>query len=192
MPEVIVIGGANGAGKSTFARYVLPVEMPFLNADEIAKTLPRDFAGNAEIEAGRQLLRRMDEFAVAGQSFAIETTLASRSLAPRLRELQTTGNRIALFYIWVPAPELSVERVAARVRKGGHNIPTETIHRRYWAGLHNLFRVYLPLAERWRIYLNAEMQLPRVVASQGAGHRRYRYDSATWSTIQEQEKKHER
>jgi predicted ABC-type ATPase len=190
MAEAIVIGGANGVGKSTFARYVLPVEMPFLNADEIAKSLPDDFPGNREIESGRQLFRRMDSLAGGGSSFAVETTLASRSLRPRLRELQSADCHVVLFYIWVPDPTLSVERVAARVRSGGHAIPVDTIHQRYWAGLRNLFRTYLPLADVWHVYENRES--PRMIASQHRDQEVRIEDVVIWNEISAQGEQHER
>jgi predicted ABC-type ATPase len=80
-PEIVLIAGSNGAGKSTLARLLLPEAMPFLNADEIAKTLP-DSQGNKEIESGRESLRRLNSLVEKRQCFAIETTLSSRSLAP--------------------------------------------------------------------------------------------------------------
>ena len=178
MPEAIVFGGANGAGKSTFARYVLPPEMSFLNADEIAKALPDDYIGNRELESGRQLLRRMDDLAAAKHSFATETTLASRSLAPRLRELQAAGYRVILFYIWVPTPELCTQRVAQRVLGGGHHIPEATVHRRHKAGLLNLFASYIPLANEWGVYANDDTGKPRLIANQERV-----YDSDVWKII---------
>lgn len=183
MPEAIVIGGANGAGKSTFARYVLPVEMPFLNADEIAKTLPIDFAGNRERESGRQLLGRMDDLAAASRSFAVETTLSGRSLAPRLRALQEGGYAVVLIFVWGPSPELSVERVAGRVRSGGHDIPESTIHRRHAAGLYNLVHTYLPIADSWHIFSNFDTNAPYVVACQRAGQQERIVDPAIWQQI---------
>jgi len=158
MPDVVVIGGANGAGKSTFVRYILPNEMPFLNADEIARALPADYEGNRELESGRQLLRRMDSLAAEGRSFAVETTLASRSLAPRLRDLQSAGYTVSLFFFFVPTPDLCVERVASRVRRGGHDIPEPTIRRRFNAGLQNFLNIYAPLADEWRVLQNTDTE----------------------------------
>ena len=191
MPNVWVIGGANGAGKSTFARYVLPTELPFLNADEIAKALPDDFAGNRELESGRQLLRRMDGYTASGASFAVETTLASRSLVPRLRDLQAMGYTVILHYIWVPSPLVSVERVASRVRSGGHDIPESTIHRRYFAGLHNFFHTYAPIADRWRVYENPDFDAPRLVVSRRTDGQVRVVNPKLWKHIQQQEQQHE-
>jgi predicted ABC-type ATPase len=123
-PEIVLIAGPNGAGKSTLARYLLPEALPFLNADEIAKTLPDD-TGNKEIESGRELLRRLNSLVAKRRSFAVETTLSSRSLAPKIVYLKELGYRFQLVFLCLPEPELAIERVASRVRRGGHDIPEE-------------------------------------------------------------------
>jgi predicted ABC-type ATPase len=186
-PRVVVLAGPNGAGKSTAAPYLLPANMPFVNADEIAKQLPASVSGNRDMEAGRILLGQLDQFEQARTSFAVETTLASRSLAPRIARLREAGYRFLLFYLWLPAADLSIERVAARVRRGGHNIPSDTIRRRYQAGLHNFFTLYRPLADRWRVYQNISLGRPELIASGGTASKRTRVQkAATWKQIREQ------
>ncbi|MBC8135269.1 MAG: AAA family ATPase, partial [Fibrella sp.] len=165
MPEVVIIGGPNGAGKSTFARYVLPEAMPFLNADEIAKTLPEDFVGSRELESGRRLLERLSELARVKKSFALETTLASRSLVPRLRELQVQGYTAHLFFFYAPSSELCLARVAARVRRGGHDIPEATIRRRWRSGLLNFIKLYAPCVQEWSILRNTDTNPLQLVAN---------------------------
>ena len=81
-PLVIVIAGPNGAGKSTAAAVLLPGGIEFINADEIAKTLPSYPSPAADFEAGRLALRRMEDLEQQHIGFAVETTLSSRSLAP--------------------------------------------------------------------------------------------------------------
>ncbi len=162
--QIIVIAGPNGAGKSTIAVRIVPPSIPFLNADEIAKELTAEETQNKDVMAGRMLLRQMDELETKSASFAVETTLASRSLAPRIARLQKSGYRFSLTYMWVPSPDLSVQRVAERVRRGGHHIPEDVIRRRYAAGLRNIFQIYVPLADRWRLYNNSELGHPVIVA----------------------------
>jgi predicted ABC-type ATPase len=186
-PRIVVLAGPNGAGKSTAAPHLLPSDMPFVNADEIAKRLPASYLGNRDLEAGRILLRQLDGFEEARASFAVETTLASRSLAPRIQRLRESGYRFLLVYLWLPAPDLSIERVAARVRRGGHDIPADTIRRRYEAGLHNFFALYRPLADRWRVYQNSSLGRPELIASGGASSTRMRIIKAgIWNRIREQ------
>ena len=164
-PRVVIIAGANGSGKSTSARLLIPPKTVFINADEIAKQLPENTPGNRDMEAGRLLLRQMDDLAQNRQDLAVETTLASRSLAPRMSRLISDGYLFNLIFVWVPDPNLSVERVASRVRSGGHNIPEAVIRRRYNAGLINFMDLYRPLANRWRVYQNLDSGFPQLIAS---------------------------
>lgn len=98
-------------------------------------------------------------------SFAFETTLASRSLAPWLRMLVGNVYRLHVVFLWLPSADLAVERVASRVRLGGHNVPEDTIRRRYSRGLRNFFQLYRPLASSWRMYDNSSRGRPRRIAS---------------------------
>ena len=117
------------------------------------------------MEAGRILLRRMDECAAQNADFAVETTLSSRALAPRIKRLQAAGYRFSLGYVWTPDVELSIARVAERVRSGGHNIPEDVIRRRYKMGLKNFFELYRPIADEWTIYMNTTYRKPLRIAA---------------------------
>ena len=135
-PQIIVNGGPNGAGKSTVAARLIPPTMEFVNADEIAKTLAETVADAVNVQAGRLMLQRLDKLEAHRASFAIETTLASRSLAPRIQRLRARVC-VHLVYSWVPDAYFSIARVAERVRRGGHHIPEDVICRRYKSGLQN-------------------------------------------------------
>lgn len=164
-PKVIVLSGPNGAGKSTAAARLVPPEMTFVNADEVAKTLPDYPSRAADFEAGRLVPEQMESLDEDRSDFAVETTLASRSLAPRLTRLRQLGYQIRLIFVFVPDPELSIERVARRVRLGGHHIPEETIRRRHAAGICNFFSLYQPIADRWTVYDTTRGVLPRLIAA---------------------------
>jgi predicted ABC-type ATPase len=171
-PSVVVLGGPNGSGKSTaavrFLHDTLSI-MEFVNADEIARGLSPFNPSGVAVQAGRIMLERMDELAHRGESFAFETTLASRSFAPWLKSLQSKGYRFRLFFVWLRTPELNVIRVAQRVALGGHNIPEETIRRRYSRSITNLFDLYLPIADSWEIVDNSGSVECRLVASREPG-----------------------
>lgn len=164
VPQIIVISGSNGAGKSTIARRLLPATMEYVNADEIAKELAGIVTEGINMRAGRLALQRLDELEAQRADIAVETTLASRTLAARIRRLMASGYRFSLYYVWVPNPELSIARVAERVRNGGHNIPEEVIRRRYKSGLANFFNIYQPIADRWRLYDNSDLSNPAIIA----------------------------
>jgi predicted ABC-type ATPase len=157
--EVIVLGGPNGAGKTTSAQRLLPQDLgilEFVNADEIAHGLSPFNPEGSAIEAGRLMLERMRGLIKSGQSFAFETTCAGRGHARTLQTCRTTGYRVTLFFLWLPSPEIAISRVARRVRQGGHNIPSDVIRRRYWAGLCNMRDLYLPLAHAAMIVDNSD------------------------------------
>lgn len=170
-PLAVVIAGPNGAGKSTLAPAIARDGFQlrdFVNADEIARGLSGFDPASAALQAGRLMLRRLEELASHRASFAFETTLATRSYAPWLRSLKTAGYRVELLFVWLPSSELAIQRVADRVRLGGHDIPVDVIRRRYELGLRNLFRLYLPIADRWTVVDNSVGGSLRVIAA-GAG-----------------------
>ena len=88
-------------------------------------------------------------------SFGLESTLAARSLVPRLRDLIIHGYEFHLVFLYLPSADLAVARVANRVRLGGHNVPELTIRRRYESGLKNFFSLYQPIATSWPMYDNS-------------------------------------
>lgn len=163
-PIVIVLAGPNGAGKSTAAARLLRPGIVFVNADEVAKKLAGYPSRAVDLQAGRLVLEQMEALDESGESFAVETTLATRSMAPRLARLRSLGYRVRLVFVYLPDPELAIERVARRVRLGGHHIPEETIRRRHAAGIRNFFELYQFLADRWTVYDTTRESRPHVIA----------------------------
>ena len=150
--QLYIIGGCNGAGKTTASYTVLPDVLEckeFVNADEIARGLSPFNPESMAIEAGRLMLQRIDELLKSRQNFSIETTLATRSYTRLVRRAQEQGYKVNLIYFWLSSPDLAIQRVAQRVRNGGHNIPKEVVIRRYQAGkqeefpknLHDLYLI---------------------------------------------------
>ena len=170
IPNVFVMGGPNGAGKSTVAPFLLRDVVrleDFVNADVIARGLSGFEPDRAAMQAGRLMIARLRELAGERRDFAFETTLASRSFAPWLRRIREEGYRVHVVYVWVPDPETSVQRVHLRVSQGGHHVPPDIVHRRYQRGLENLWRLYMPIADHWRIYNNTDRAGARLVAYGG-------------------------
>jgi len=166
-PQIIIISGPNGAGKSTSSTALVTAGVPYINADEIAKGLHTEGNSSQDMEASRLLLAQWEEYAGKGQSFAIETTLASRSLAAKIRKLQEIGYQFQLYYFWLPNPEMAVARVTERVKSGGHHIPEDVIRRRYEAGWRNFFEIYRPIANYWEVYVNLQTG-PSPLVAQGS------------------------
>lgn len=168
MPHVIVIAGPNGAGKSTTAPAILQGALgvtEFVNADTIAAGLSAFNPEKAAFQAGRVMLERLQQLAGDQEDFAFETTLASKTFAHWIQNLKQSGYTFHLFYLWLPSPEFAIARVAERVQMGGHNVPEETIRRRYHAGLKNFFAMYQQLADTWRIYDNSAPGSPRLLST---------------------------
>lgn len=137
MPEIFVFGGSNGSGKSTLADRILSSIKPkpeFVNADLIAAELCPEDVDSVAIAASRLMLDRLKVLSSEQANFAFETTLAARSFARFLKECRNKGYRVNLIYVWLNSPNLAIKRVARRVSAGGHNIPRDTIIRRYQRG----------------------------------------------------------
>ena len=158
-PTLYIIAGCNGAGKTTASYSVLPSLLEckeFVNADEVAKGLSPFDPESVAIEAGRLMLRRINLLLGQRKTFAIETTLATRSYISLVKRARNAGYRVVLLFFWLASPEMAIERVAKRVSDGGHNIPAETIRRRYWLGLQNFFQLFAPIVDSWMFYDNAD------------------------------------
>ncbi len=165
MPDLYIIAGCNGAGKTTASMTVLPEVLrceEFVNADEIAKGLSPFHPEEMAIPAGKLMLQRIEELLDAQKSFAIETTLATRSYKGLVERAQKSGYKVTLLFFWLPSPEFAEKRVEQRVASGGHNIPIEVIHRRYWLGLKNLFDLYAPIVDVWSLFDNSKKIQPVV------------------------------
>ena len=170
-PRLVLISGPNGAGKSTAAYDLLrgALMVPeFVNADTIAHGLSAFEPAKSAMSAGRIMLDRLQNLAAARQDFAFETTLASRTFAPRVRRLRQSGYRFLLVFLFLPDSDVAVARVRERVRLGGHDVPEQTIRRRYVRGLQNFFRLYKPMADACWFYDSSALAGPQLVALSSA------------------------
>lgn len=153
-----IISGCNGAGKTTASYTVLPEILnckEFVNADEIARGLSPFNPESVAIEAGRLMLQRIEDLLAKDETFAIETTLATKSYINLVRRAQSKGYTVRLLFFWLNSPELALHRIAERVAKGGHNIPEPIVRRRYVAGINNLFQLFMGEVDSWEIYDNS-------------------------------------
>ena len=189
MPHVIVIAGPNGAGKSTIAPAILKDYLgvtEFVNADTIALGLSAFNPEGAAFQAGRVMLQRLHNLATEQRDFAFETTLATRSYARWLKELKGRGYTIHLFFFWLPSTEYAIARVAERVRMGGHDVPVDTIRRRYHAGLRNFFMIHRQLADTWFMFDNSAPDIPVLIASCGLETGFVKEEGPAWEYIAEE------
>lgn len=178
--NLYIISGPNGAGKTTASYTVLPKILnckEFVNADEIARGLSPFNPEGMAIEAGKLMLKRIDELLQKEESFSIETTLATRSYFKLVEAAHQKNYDVTLLYFWLKSPEQAAQRVAERVAKGGHDIPEYIIERRFWAGLNNLFNIYMPIVDTWLLVNNSET--PRTIIATGGKNQTTKIEDIT-------------
>lgn len=169
MPKLYIISGCNGSGKTTASYTLLPDLLDckhFVNSDEFAKSLSPFDPSAASITASRYMLMKINYLLGRYEDFAIETTLATRSLVKIIQQAQSVGYEVTILYFWLNSPELAVQRVRDRVTAGGHNIPESVIRRRYVMGLQYFFNTYMPICERWVLADNS--RTPFTVVAEGS------------------------
>jgi predicted ABC-type ATPase len=157
--RLYIIAGCNGSGKTTASFNILPDLLnckEFVNADEIARGLSPFQPENVSIESGKIMLQRIEELIEKRTDFAFETTLSTKSFKNTIHRAKQNGYTVTLIFLWLESTELAIQRVKNRVEEGGHNIPTETIIRRYHAGLRNLFQIYFDICDLILIYDNSK------------------------------------
>ena len=186
MPDIIILAGPNGAGKSTLAPHLLRDAfgiVEYVNADTIAQGLSAYAPETAAIEAGRVMLRRLRALAKERRDFALETTLATRFYLKWISELQSSRYNVHLVFLWLNSAELAIERVAERVRLGGHDVPEETIRRRYDRGLINFLHLYRPMVDSWQVF-DASEEFPIEVAIGGKIDGSMTINETLWQMIE--------
>lgn len=168
MPKLYIISGCNGSGKTTASYTALPELLQcseFVNSDEFAKGISPFSPVSASLEASRYMLLKIRYLMARKADFGIETTLATRTLQKLIQRAQKEGYHVTVMYFWLNSPDLAVARVKDRVQNGGHNVPEETIRRRYANGLQYFFRDYMGMADRWILADNSE--IPFKIVAQG-------------------------
>ena len=154
--KIIIVGGANGVGKTTFAyQYRDEYKIDYLGADEIAAGIDKknDYE-NIELKAGKIFFRRLEEYLKSGKSVIIESTLSGTGLSRQLEKFKENGFSIHLVYVFLDDLKLCNRRISARVKKGGHNVPEKDVERRFHRSISNFRKIYLPLADTWQIIYN--------------------------------------
>lgn len=163
-----IMAGCNGAGKTTASMLLLPAILDcteFVNADEIAKGLSPFHPEEVAVQAGKLMVDRINLLIEGNKSFAVETTLSTKSYRSLIEKAHKKGFKVLLFFFRLPDAHRAIERVAQRVSEGGHNIPRDVIIRRFSAGLDNFSNIYKGIVDSWILIDN--YSIPRVVLADG-------------------------
>ena len=148
MQKLYIIAGCNGAGKTTASYTMLPEMLhchEFVNADEIARGLSPFNPDSMAIEAGRLMLKRINDLLEEGTDFAFETTLSTRTYQKFIDRAHERGYFVSLLYFWLPSPE-------------------QAIRRRYESSMRNLTKLYVPICDYWVIYDNSTAEGVKKIA----------------------------
>jgi predicted ABC-type ATPase len=167
--RILILAGPNGAGKTTFAREFLVREgrrPAFVNADLIAAGLSPFDPARVALRSGRLMLELIAEHVARGESFAFETTLAGRNFARAIEQWRPAGYHVSLIFLSLPSADVAVQRVAQRVRQGGHAVPEADVRRRFDRGREHFETLYKPLVDAWMLYDNSG-EVPLLIDSGG-------------------------
>ena len=150
MKTYTIIGGVNGAGKSSLTG-VLKVNMNLSHIIDVDK-LAKD-NNLSPLEAGKRAVRLIDEYLQKGISFTQETTLSGSKTLNTVKAARDKGYNVRLFYVGLNTAEESLKRIANRVAKGGHNIGTEDVTRRFSTRFDSLVKI-LPFCDEVTLFDN--------------------------------------
>lgn len=163
--ELIVVAGANGTGKTTFANeYVGEHGVSYIGADAIAQSISASDPTKVRILAGKQFAAEVNSHLGGNKSFLVESTLSGQTFRKTLKQAQDAQFRIVIFYLFVDSPETCLTRIEQRVRKGGHHVPEADVRRRFARSLTNFWNTYRNMADNWIVMYNAPHELCDVVA----------------------------
>ena len=163
-----ILAGANGSGKSTISKVLLPAEgLVYVNPDDIARELNPDNPLAVRIEAGREALHCIDSLIEKGESFAIESTLSGNAYVKVVERAKSLGYTVVIAYIFVDSPEVCIRRIEERVRNGGHFVPAEDVERRYARSKKNFINLYRDMSDYWLLFYNGGSDITLVAHGNG-------------------------
>ena len=167
--NLYILAGANGSGKSTISKVLLPGEgIVCISPDDIARGINPADPVAARIEAGREAIRRINALLDRGDSFAVESTLSGKAHAKMIERAKSLGYTTTIAYAFVDSAAVCMERIAVRVKNGGHDVPPEDVLRRYGRSKENFVKVYEPIVDHWMLYYNGGNDFVLVAHGNGA------------------------
>lgn len=166
MKTLYIISGANGSGKTTFAKNFSKVnDLYFINADEIAKELDSKNITKYKIKAGKIFFSEFNKNLKLNKSFVIETTLSGRYLINYIKKAKELKYNISLIYLFLENPNININRVKNRVLNGGHHVPQSDIIRRYYRSKNMFWNIFKNIVDTWSIYYNSDEIFEKIASN---------------------------
>ena len=161
---VLVVAGANGCGKTTFAKELLKDKnVAYLNPDEILDLKDNKSEETVSFKASRFFIDERNTLIESGGSFVLETTLSGRGLISTFKLIKQNRYAIFIIYTWLDNPQLCIERIKIRAAGGGHSIPNDVVTRRFYRSHNNFWNIYRHIAGQWVIFYNGYAK-PKLIA----------------------------
>ena len=173
--KLYIIAGANGSGKTTFAKSFANIHnLYFINADEIAKELDPENITKHQVKAGRIFFQELKKRLNEQNSFVLETTLSGKYLVKYIKKAQENGFEVEMIYLFLEKPESNINRVSHRVLNGGHHVPKDDIIRRFYRSKELFMSVYKNLVDKWTMYYNSDEVTEKIATDEMI------YDNKKW------------
>ena len=158
-PEMIVIAGPNGSGKTSVTKKFLHHEwadgMTYINPDQIAKDLFGDWNSKEAVLDAANYCKEWREKCLRDKiPFVFETVFSAQDKIDFIMRAKETGFFIRIFFIATSNPSINASRVAKRVMEGGHDVPISKIISRYYNSLLNC-ELIAPIVDRLYVYDNS-------------------------------------
>jgi predicted ABC-type ATPase len=170
VPELFIIGGPNGSGKTTTALQYLRsnTSLRFLSADAIAEELSPEDPALAAVAAGKLFSRRLSDALNRSESVVVESTLSGLTLGRTIRRATSLGYRTTILFVYLASTQECIARIKERVARGGHSVPDADVVRRFSPSLDNFWNVYREMVSEWILLYNGG-HAPVRIASGGRG-----------------------
>ena len=166
-PMLYILAGPNGIGKTSSFYDIIPQNMTFINADDIAKQL-REKTGDVNIQeiANGEATKLMNNLIAQKANFGFETNLADNETWKFIENIQLIGYEIVVNFYCIDDVEICINRVFNRVKEGGHFVRPDIVRMRYENGL-KLLKYYFNLPDKLILTNNADSPIEFLVAEKG-------------------------